>query len=838
MGKKVQISDIFQPGDLLAGAVVIAGVLIAIFLDGLAIKLIGVSVAILGGLALVMLIAQRLSDVVESNKFNLPQQPNIRMTVVKDSSATRQTVENFEDSFDGTLNIDEELGNTMGTDEGFRIVSKSSRMQTPKSEETVRKVTNDTSEKLPISLKPEDDEKPVAKVMLQESKPPAPKSSDPKPTVAETTISKVEAENVEIKTETVSREEKTDSEEPTPIVQQAVIAEKPYVVEPEEIPVIIKEEIIEKEPVKEPSMFDENPAEEIDTTQSDNQHLAAEVRHEPKINIVVPKIEDESTTSEIEHNLIANETIDIPDDEELIAEDSKEDLDEKCKKKQVELPISLLSDDDMSLSPEPRKEFEFFVSRALLIIRSVIKTRTAAFMLVNTDRTQLILESYVTNMPDAIIDSVRIPIGNDVASQIVRSAKPEILTEIARSAELDLIPYYSEEVGTSSFIGLPVFYEKQVVGIICCDTGDKNAYDAATVSFLGQFSKLISGLIKSYTEKFDLLQSEKTVSAIKLFNSMFEKTGLDSGKIGQALTDTLFEMYEVGSVGACLFDEARNGWYVLSYTGSSEFPVYLKEEPVDLERTLIAQSIINSSIINEQHIKTGKTRVNSKEFDNEGGYFMSFPIKSDFNTYGALYIEGNHSTGFNNFDFSMIEILCKIAGSSIEKLNLINMLQNGSVVDPDTGLMNSIAFFRRLSEEVARTRDLRSSASLCLISIDKYSSFELDPSDANFEKINYHIINLINKNLHEYDILGRVDTNVLAVVLIGNNIEKAKLWAERIRNSAAISVVEIDHRRFTVTLSIGAAELSPSDDVNSLIENTGKALNIAISKTNNVHIYQ
>ncbi|HPP39439.1 MAG TPA: hypothetical protein PK498_03995 [Candidatus Kapabacteria bacterium] len=124
MAKKIRIQDVLQPGDILALLIIISGILIAIFLEGLAIKLIGISSAVLGALALIIMISQRLSEIVESNKFNIPETQNIKMTVIKDASAKRQTVENFNPS----IEIDKiSTEQTMGADEGFRIVSKTTR---------------------------------------------------------------------------------------------------------------------------------------------------------------------------------------------------------------------------------------------------------------------------------------------------------------------------------------------------------------------------------------------------------------------------------------------------------------------------------------------------------------------------------------------------------------------------------------------------------------------------------------------------------------------------------------------------------------------------------------
>ncbi len=909
MGKKLKFGDIFQPGDILALFVIVIGIVIAVFINGIAYKLIGVSVSILGTLALVMLVSQRLSEVVESNKFNLPQQPyDFKMTVVKDSAAKRQTVENFDDSFGSAAGLDQDTIATMGADEGFRIVSKSSRVAAIKSEDSIltesialnnekvqsikNEIKKENPEAVPVHsvnfsdgkhLKKPDSEPVKDSIIFNEEK--SLENSIHTATPETVSESQFEASSDNMNNDGAENQEQQDAaqnilnnvasektrfetpiedkqaifetiqEEPAPVISDnqennlktdnpTIITDslihEPFIgtmIDPVEAAQAISDyQIIESSP--EPILSAEMDIN--NRTQDSSPSLEITNDISPEINVDEPLTDNSHQGGEVFNNDITTENI-----QEIPAENIQEPLGEilqelesektPYKKKQMEVPFSLLMEDEPNISLEPRKEFEFFVSRALLIIRSVIKTRTVSLILVNAEQKNLILESYITSVPDAITDNIKIPMGNDVVSQIIGNGKPEILTEINPSAELELIPYYKQATGTSSFIGLPIFYEKEVMGIITCDTNEKNAYDASTVSFLGHFSKLISGLIQSYTEKYDLLQAEKTLKAMEKFTKISDENDGNIVGIAKTLVDTVSEMFEIQTVGACLFDETKNGWFVLAINSTIDSPRFFNSQPVDLSNTMLGSAIINSNPIIEVPFESGRIRVNPKESPLLGGYFIAVPIRTQINTFGAIFLEGTSNSALNNIDTDILQKLAESAGQNIEKLNLIKMIQTGSLSDPETGLLNGIAFFHRLQEEIARVRDFKSPATLCLVSIDKYSAFE---SEDNQDNINSHCINLINKQLHEYDIFGKVDASVYAVLLIGQSIEKAKIWAERIRNSSAISVMEVDNRRFTITLSMGIAQVSYNDDINLILENCSKVLSIASNKTNCVQVYQ
>ena len=94
--RNINWKKILGPGDSVALVVIIVGLLIAIFINELAIRLIGVSVALLGGVALAMLISQRMADIVDDKYKPSQPPPNYKITVKKETGAKRQTFEDFQ----------------------------------------------------------------------------------------------------------------------------------------------------------------------------------------------------------------------------------------------------------------------------------------------------------------------------------------------------------------------------------------------------------------------------------------------------------------------------------------------------------------------------------------------------------------------------------------------------------------------------------------------------------------------------------------------------------------------------------------------------------------------
>src|SRR5690606_8893169 len=129
------------------------------------------------------------------------------------------------------------------------------------------------------------------------------------------------------------------------------------------------------------------------------------------------------------------------------------------------------------------------------------------------------------------------PLGTDVISQIARSGVPEIITDISPAAERELIAYYTSPANTRSFVGVPVFFRREVVGVLAADSSEENAFDEGAVATLAEYTRLISGLIRGYTEKYDLQLTARTLDAFEQMHRAFTGNSLDPVKIADILVE-------------------------------------------------------------------------------------------------------------------------------------------------------------------------------------------------------------------------------------------------------------------------------------------------------------
>jgi len=486
---------------------------------------------------------------------------------------------------------------------------------------------------------------------------------------------------------------------------------------------------------------------------------------------------------------------------------------------------------------EPRKEFQFFISRVLVVIRSVISAKTSTFIMYNAEKGELVLESFATDVPEAITKKYKFPIGNDIISQIILNSKPEILTEIKPHAELDLIPYYKQSVGTSSFVGIPIFYDSSVIGLICADTDVADAYDANTISFLGQFSKLIGSLLKSYIDKHDLLQASRTLEVINNLRSLISHPDFKIEELSETIMDAASNLFEFSTIGISCFDDTLNNWTIKGIRSKDGVDDKLMGSPLNLDTTLVGKSITTAKTVWISPVDETMLRFHQNETHTPKGYFVSVPLKTSSNTFGAIFVEGKSPTSMTQYDLNILETLGLHAGAALEQFHLTRMLEFSAIVDMSTGLYNPPALYQRLEDELNRSNEYDNIFTFCLISIDTYASFDPEKFRDRANKVNYHVLSIIKKNIRSFDIFGRVDSNTLGVILVGVPVNEAKIWAERLRSEIAMSVIEINSKRFTVTISMGIAESEKMKDVELLVSNARKVHDISASKSNCVSVY-
>lgn len=763
--------------EILSILLIIAGIYFAIDFSDVTLKIISVFVAFFGLVSLINIIAQKVTYSVKHDRFKIKSATQLKTTVISDVQAKRTTIDNFEVS----QSDDDAMLDFLGADEGFVIVNKSANIK--QSEPTI---TTETQQKQPktFAIDFEIKEKDIHKKVIEDPEIIVDTNKEEEKfsnTIAEKIVK--ESENIQVKI----LETEDNQEEEKIIEEEKIVEEK-----------VEQKEIVEEE------------KEDLEKLEFKNNDI----------------LDDDTSEKENIEDVLQNVKLQKEDEEETQKEQSK-----------LEIPRSLIVDDKEFNNP--MEEFGFLVSRFLVIIRSVIEANTVAFVWVNYENQSLLFDVYMNSpkVKDKIRKNTKIPFGNDILSQIVQNAKPEILTNINPIAELDLIPYYSENVNTASFIGIPILFENEVVGILCADTDKVEAYDQSTVVFLGQFTRLLSTLFSSYTKKLVTQNATKILEAINNLTKIITEKDYSFSNVCAALLELISEMYECSSVGICIYNEQTKEWQVSNYKSTEEVVDDLFfSTPIVLDRSLVGISIADCRNIFIAQLPDEYTRVNNYEPLIENGSFISIPIKSVTNIYGALFLEARASSILNAVEFEVLEALCNHIGEIYEKINMVRLFNENVSIDRQTGILNNKALKNRIQEELVRNQEVEQKLSLVLISLDKYSAFN-DINKKN--KIINYLIKEIRKHLKKYEIIGRINEDVIGVLNINQDAEQVRHYVEKVRHQIATKFVGINGHKIVLTISAGIVTAVKSDTFESFTTNATIALHKAQERGGNaLQIYQ
>jgi diguanylate cyclase (GGDEF)-like protein len=500
---------------------------------------------------------------------------------------------------------------------------------------------------------------------------------------------------------------------------------------------------------------------------------------------------------------------------------------------------------------DPRADFVVLLSEQLDILREQVGALSALFFWVNNKKQQLVLES--GSLEDRahmfLSQEKKFPIELDAVSMVVSRKKPELHSSIAPQAELDLIPYYREAIGVASFAAMPVLFGDGLVAVITVDSDREEQFSAETLRLLTGHSKLISGLIKSYIEKYDLLAAARTLeSARKLYQLVspdaqmraMRDTRRGAEWILRALTEAIGEIVDWEWLATASFDDARRIWSVTSLQSKHGGSYVLPQTQIDLHESIVGKCIQSGRHGRYEFLTAQQVRFSLEEDRSAavGHSFLTIPIRTPTRNYGALAIEHSDRARFSEADVETLEHLARSAASALEITALSEIVEERALTDLLTGVLNKRGFVQRLNEELSRAMEFDEPLTLVLFEIDAAAEFFSRFSQEDADTIILAVTRLLRYGARPFDVVARVGEHAFAAILIKMTDEEAYLWSEKMRKMVVSEVIAIGKRSFSVTASAGVSGARRDTTIEELIE--GAELAVERAKElggNNVIVY-
>ncbi|MCX7969965.1 MAG: GGDEF domain-containing protein [Negativicutes bacterium] len=148
-------------------------------------------------------------------------------------------------------------------------------------------------------------------------------------------------------------------------------------------------------------------------------------------------------------------------------------------------------------------------------------------------------------------------------------------------------------------------------------------------------------------------------------------------------------------------------------------------------------------------------------------------------------------------------------------------LHRQSITDSLTGVHNRMHILNSLRREIERVRRYPSALSILMIDIDHFKTINDRFGHPTGDSVLKSISQCLASTLRTVDMIGRYGGEEFLIILPSTDLPGAAIVAERLCRLVSDCHILADHQ---VTVSIGCAELSPDDDIESLITRADREL--------------
>ena len=487
---------------------------------------------------------------------------------------------------------------------------------------------------------------------------------------------------------------------------------------------------------------------------------------------------------------------------------------------------------------EPRSEFNFLLNKVLLAVREFLFAHSVAFFWANREKGQMVLEANASDSQN-FMTAKRFLIEADIVSQVANNGKPQILGRVNPVSEKDLVRYYDSPEYIKSIVAVPVYFlkgsnDQLPVGVIVADSKAEDAFGAETLGLLGNFTKLVSALVKSYTDKYDLLLDSELLTSIRRLQDKV-KSNPSEYTVLTVLAEEANRLVNWDYLTIIMYNEEQKGWVLQKVVNKGGDSYVAPDQLVDVSNSIVGRVIKTNKVESVEDFGAEQPmRFNGSEKIHSSGSFLCVPISSLNRCYGALTLESRNKANLSGKEVETIYRLVENAAASLEVLYMNDLVKDYVIVDHLTGSFTRKHFLKKVDEEVQRADNFGMELASVSIAIDGMEEHVARYGKDGFDSILNQVARIVRSNIRLYDVVGRLDVDRIGVLLINTAASDAYLWAEKIRKQIASNVISLEGKSFSITVSAGVCGHAEGMHKEELIAGTDQVLHKAIENGGNL----
>ena len=477
------------------------------------------------------------------------------------------------------------------------------------------------------------------------------------------------------------------------------------------------------------------------------------------------------------------------------------------------------------------EQFGFVIERMLTVMAELYNANSVIYFWHNKKKEKLIIEKFISTSSQ--LTKRKFDIEDDVLSKIVQTGEPELLTDISRAAEADVIRYYDAPQAIKSFAGVPVFYNNELVAIIAIDSKVEDAFGIETIYSLGRFIRLITMLIGIFEEKYsDTISQKRLDGLLKVLGP--ENEFEDEKEMINALPEALKTMIKWDAFVFIYFHPIEKIFKTAKVENTTALKYIGTNLQIDLNGTLVGKSIVTGIPVKIDDTSAGSyKRFSQAEDVSFDGSFISIPLIYNKQNYGVICLESLKKNAYSNNDVQFLKRSLNVLAYIIYTHSTQKLLKNFTSVDFETRALNAASFKERLKADLIKAKQLEISGTLALLKIDDFMEQESLFVDDPLPKVVSVVSEIIQDEMSALNLFGRLDDRIFAIYFFNATTKNVFIWAEKLRVKIARKPISVVSKQTTFTVSIGIASTTNKDNVDEVLHNANLALNKALEKGGN-----
>jgi two-component system cell cycle response regulator len=460
--------------------------------------------------------------------------------------------------------------------------------------------------------------------------------------------------------------------------------------------------------------------------------------------------------------------------------------------------------------------------QSLELLKECLNLHSCVLLLVDKDESHFKIKEAFSDSQSLTHRPLKV--GEGILGGIVRRQAPLMLNDLR--AGYRGINYYTEQQKLSGFLGVPVFENSTLRGIICADRINKMKFSKSDESMLRntadilvkniQNERLFMSIERSKFKQNQFYKASAALVSALTLEEVYEKT--------ESSLQGLFQL-DFGAV--TLYEQASDTHTIHRVFGSLDYS-NLQDETFKTNHSLVSIAVKNRHYLptrgnfDHRQMVVFKKKLKIKNLQS----LLVLPLISKGTAIGALTVGSKESHVFHPELREMLEVITNQIAVSVDNAILYSNMQTMATTDGLTGLNNHRTFQERLLEMMARSKRNGKKLAVLLADIDHFKGINDTHGHPIGDAVLRKVSQILKQEVRLTDCAARYGGEEFVLVLEDTDEHGGKLMAERIRVLVSEAIFASPQGPFRITMSFGLSNWPGPESCTKekLIEQADQAL--------------